>query len=136
MTQGDYSRALLALCLWREARGEDITTKRAVAWSIMNRVAKPSWWGKTLNAVLVKRWQYSSMTAAADPNLVKWPEENEPAWIDCLFIVDNMGADPTGGATHYFDRSLDGGREPDWTTSKEMMHCFDSGAFHFYKAMP
>lgn len=127
---------MLALCLWREARGESLESKRCVAWSIMNRVRHPSWWGgPSVVSVVAKPWQYSGMTAAGDPNLIKWPHMTDTSWLACLQISAEVYdspqiADPTQGATHYFDKTLDQ-KPPYW--AKDMTHVLDSGNFHFYK---
>lgn len=134
MNQQMWERALLALLLWREARGEDFDTIRAVAWSVRNRVNKPQWWGTDWTSVMEHRAQYSSMTILGDPNTVKWPLANDAKWHDCMDIANevcNGGlVDMAQGATSYFDRSLDT-NPPDW--SAKMKHVMDSGNFHFYK---
>jgi len=65
-----WHTALLALMLWREARGESDEAKIAVAHTVVNRVAHPGWWGRTVDDVIAKKWQYSSMTDPGDPQLV------------------------------------------------------------------
>ena len=134
MTQSDYEKVLLALVLWREARGEPIDAKRAVAWSIRNRVNHPTWWGGDWATVITKKEQYSSMTHNGDPNCTKWPTATDTSWLACLEIAEAVysesGTDPTNGATHYFDKSLDAA-PPAWVAS--MVHTLDSGGFHFYK---
>ena len=134
--QSRYDCALLALVLWREARGEPVEAKRAVAWVIRNRVLRPSWWGKTWSEVITKRWQFTSMTGRGDANLLKWPDERDTAWQACLEVAAavqvGQGTDPTQGATHYFDRSLDA-TPPAWAGDAAMQHVMDIGAFHFYR---
>lgn len=138
----DAQRVMLALCLWREARGEPLEAKAAVACSIRNRVAKPSWWGTGWLGVLTKKWQYTSMTGTGDPNLEKWPQEADTSWLACLAIAYAVHGgqldDPTSGATHYFDNSLDPGpgkpdRRPEWALGGSLVHTVDVGAFHFFK---
>ena len=135
MTPQDQT--LLALVLWREARGELYLTKQAVAWSIRNRVKHPSWWGHTWWSVILFPWQYSSFNHN-DPNAVKWPVEDDPTWEDCLEIASMIGAEPpkvgdmTGGAVSYFDISLDT-HPPTWATDGSMTKTLDSGRLHFYK---
>ncbi len=85
--------AFLARTLWREARGESRATKLAVAHSILNRVARPSRWGQDVLGVAFKRWQYSSLPAPGDPNLVA-PGARDTAWLECLAIA----RDVLGGA--------------------------------------
>lgn len=135
MTQQDYECILLALCLWREARGETVDTKRAVAWSIRNRVNHKSWWGGTWSEVITKREQYSSMTSTGDPNLVKWPIETDTSWMACMDVATEVYgtplADPSNGATHYFDKSLDA-NPPNWASTGTKTA--DIGNFHFYRS--
>src|SRR5579863_9260852 len=107
---------LVALCCWREARGEALFTKQAQVWSVRNRVANPKWWGNSWWSVILKPMQYSSFNAN-DPNAVKWPLEADLHWQDCLTAVNTVYtpdismapsfADPTGGAVSYYDISLD-----------------------------
>lgn len=130
-----YVQFLLALCLWREARGEVLASKQAVASSIRNRTLRPSWWGNDIASVVTKRLQYSSMTAPGDPNLVQYPVENDTAWLACVEIagdaLDGTLPDTASGATSYFDKSLDA-HPPAWATDGSMRHVCDVGNFHFY----
>jgi hypothetical protein len=79
---------LLALVVWREARGESRLAKVAVAMSILNRVDRPSWWGNTISTVVGRRLQYSSMTCPGDPQLVKWPINTDPSYVECLKVAE------------------------------------------------
>lgn len=134
MNQQIWEQALLALLLWREARGEAFETKRVVAWSVKNRVSHPSWWGGDWSSVMTKRDQYSSMTFTGDPNTTKWPQPIDTSWIACMDVAAEVysvnGPDMALGSTHYFDKSLDA-NPPAWASS--MTHVLDSGNFHFYK---
>ena len=135
--QDAYGLVLLALCVWRESRGELYTTKVAVAWSIRNRVTHPSWWGHDWASCILMPWQYSSFNRS-DPNAIKWPLNNDPAWSDCLDIAVKVFPDPptvddpTRGATSYFDHSLDT-NPPTWATDGSMSKTCDWGRLHFYK---
>jgi N-acetylmuramoyl-L-alanine amidase len=128
----NYSLMLLALCVWREARGEVADAKLGVAWSIMNRAKNPGWWGSTLAEVVLKPYQYSSFNHN-DPNATKWPPERDNSWLASCDAAQNAfsaaQADLTGGATHYFDKSLDA-NPPAWAA--EMKHTCDIGNLHFY----
>lgn len=127
-----YETILLALCVWREARNQSTDAKRAVAWSIKNRVLNPTWWGTDWVSVILKPFQYSSFNRN-DPNAVKLPILTDNSWQACMEIaqeVHNGGTDTTNGATHYFDKSLDN-NPPTWVN--EMVHTCDIGDFHFYK---
>ena len=106
----------LALCVWREARGEGFTARLAVAYSILNRVEKPSWWGRSVMEVVFKRWQYSSLTDPHDPQLTTWPIWDS-TWQGCLDVADKaIGKkvdNPVPHADSYFDVSI---TAPAWAT--------------------
>ena len=135
-----WDMSILALCLWREARGETLATKQAVAWSIRNRVLNPKWWGYDWQSVILMPFQYSSFNRT-DPNATKFPTPG-PAWDDCLTAASQVWTpfptdtpvlpDPTGGANSYFDMSLDS-IPPDWSKAPGTIHTIDSGRLHFYK---
>ena len=137
--QGDfYDLFLMALCVWREARGEPMEAKRAVAWVIRNRADKPSWWGgPSIASVVLHPYQFSSFNRN-DPNSSKLPKPDDPSWIASLMAAqdacDHVGPDPTSGAVDYFDKSMDADPPP-WATDKSMVHCCDLGDFHFYKPL-
>ena len=57
---------MLALAVYREARGEIPTAQIGVAWCIRNRVENPKWWGKDYLNCLFKKWQISSLTDPKD----------------------------------------------------------------------
>lgn len=126
---------LLALTVWREASNQPRGTKDAIAFSVLNRVARPSWWGTNLLSVLFKKWQYSSLTAPGDPNLVRWPMETDPSWWDsieaAIDALENRVSNPFPGADSYFDASLvAAGKIPTWATADK--YCGRSGAMMFY----
>ena len=130
-----YELVLLALCLWREARGETVAAKEAVAWCIRNRVTHPTWWGTDWCSVILKPWQFSSFNAN-DPNAVKWPRPNDASWQSCLVIANAVyageGQDPTHGATHYFDDSLKD-NPPKWATDESLEPAGKIGRLNFYR---
>ena len=127
----DYEHALLALLVWREARGELHPAKVAVAFSVLNRVAQPKWWGTTLGAVIAKKWQYSSMAAPGDPNLIQYPLPQDLSFQDALYAVNRVlaGAEknPVPGADSYYDTSIPA---PSW--AKPEQYVGQVGAFRFY----
>lgn len=100
----------LALCLWREARGESVEAKIAVGMCILNRVARPSWWGASVMEVIFKKWQFSSLTDPDDKQLTKWPTRDDSAWESCLTIAGNLLTNkyenPVPGADSYHDVSI------------------------------
>jgi N-acetylmuramoyl-L-alanine amidase len=130
-----YELILLALTIWREARGEVLDAKRGVACCVANRVAKPSWWGQDWVTVILKPFQFSSFNHD-DPNAVKWPQQNDTSWLASLEIADEVynghTQDVTAGCTHYFDKSLDT-HTPTWATDGSMVHVTDLGNLRFYR---
>ena len=122
----------LALTIWREARGESEECQRAVAYSILNRVARPSWWGKDICSVVFKRLQYSSLTYKRDPQLTTWPEkEDDPAWMQCVNVaneaIGGVGVNPVPHADSYFDVSIPA---PKWATAETFVG--QVGRIRFY----
>ena len=108
----------LALTVWREARGESAQAQLAVAYSILQRVAHPSWWGSDVMTVVFDKWQYSSLTNPKDPQLVTWPdlpESKDPVWGSCVNAAEAAltcsQPNPAAGATHYYDDSIPA---PEW----------------------
>ena len=77
-----------------------------VAWVMKNRIIAPH----DLVYVVTKKYQFSSMTAPGDLNLVKWPETGDAAFALCCKAVEAVFApgavDPTLGATFYFSPPL------------------------------
>jgi hypothetical protein len=116
MEQFVVNVVFLALCVWREARGEDIPTKIAIAHVVKNRVDRE--WGrqKTFQDVVTAPWQFSGMSAIGDPNLIQYPKSYDQTWKDSLEIahslvpmqgLDTSKSDPTGGAVFYHDSSIE-----------------------------
>lgn len=121
----------LALVIWREARGQSSECQTAVAYSILNRVARPSWWGGSVQSVIFKRLQYSSMTYKNDPQLTTWPAEKDPSWIQCLQIASEvLGGvveNPVPGADSYHDISI---APPKWAHPRVFVR--QIGRIRFY----
>lgn len=132
-----YPLNLLALCIWRESRGEVVAAQRAVAWSIRNRVENPTWWGNDWVSVILKNYQYSSFNHN-DPNAVKFPIETDTSWQSCFawaeeaYLGANPSDDPSLGATHYYDRSLDA-NPPSWAKDGSMVETTSIGNLRFWK---
>jgi N-acetylmuramoyl-L-alanine amidase len=129
-----WEASLLALTLWREARGESTTARIGVAYSVINRVRNPKWWGNSIASVLAKRYQYSALTLGGDPNLVKWPVPGGPdgiAFEECMKITDQVlsgvVANPVTGADSYYDASIP---PPAW--AKPAMLVKKLGRISFY----
>ena len=96
-----------ALTMWRENRGGGIAGMQSVLNVLMNRAAKR---GTSVYAEAVRKLQFSSMTAAGDPNLILFPSDADPQWQEALSLVAQGAAgtlqDITGGATSYYAQSM------------------------------
>ena len=123
--------AFLALTLWREARGETNEVRAGIAHVILNRVNRPSWWGRDLMSVLFKKWQFSSLTDPNDRQLATWPTTDDKSWQDCLNLATAViGGDipnPVAGADHYYDISI---KPPKWASPKDFVK--QIGRVRFY----
>jgi N-acetylmuramoyl-L-alanine amidase len=122
----------LALDIWREARGCPTNDARvAVGGTVLNRVARPSWWGASVLQVLFKKWQYSSLTAPGDPQLTTWPLDTDPSWAVCLALAGGLLngtlVSPYPNADSYYDISIP---PPSWATPD--MLCGKIGRLCFY----
>lgn len=106
----------LARTLWGEARGEvpPREAMAAVAHVVLNRRARPGWWGRSIEGVCRAPKQFSCWNAD-DPNLPKLQTvtlsnalfalaldvATELVTIDEADPAARCAADPTRGATHY-----------------------------------
>lgn len=123
----------LAFVAWREARSSKLSdaARLGVMFTLLNRVSRPGWWGKTIAEVAIKKWQYSSLTDPKDRQLTTWPIESDPSWFNCLSLaqrviygeVDN----PVPGADSYFDDSI---APPKWATADKFVKKI--GTLSFY----
>ena len=118
MTHNDYSQFMVALCTWREARGEMPAGHLAVARTIYNRSNdEKRRWPPEPARVVLQTFQFSAVNVG-DPNSVKYPDFGELAYyLAVAQTAATMAAsvDPTGGANHYFTTALlDTPREPGW----------------------
>lgn len=108
MTWDDYNKALLALTMWREARGEGAEGMQAVGCVVRNRVERQSYgdWSQCITA----KWQFSSLTAPGDAMLVQWPETGDAPFKTCMLLAEGIYngtvIDNTDGATHYFNPNV------------------------------
>jgi spore germination cell wall hydrolase CwlJ-like protein len=123
---------MLALAIYREARGEDLTGKIAAGCVIRNRVQHPGWYGRNWFDVITKPYQFSSFNPG-DRNSAVFGSAADRAWQDSIAAALRvMGGepDPTGGAAFYFDQTL-ANNPPKWASI--YVHTTDIGAFHFFK---
>lgn len=129
--QKSADRTFLALAVWREARGETKEVQAGVAHVILNRVKRPSWWGRDVMSVVFKKWQFSSMTDPRDRQLTTWPSTDDPSWRRCLSIacasIDGDLPNPVPGADHYYDISIP---PPKWAAAARFVS--QIGKVRFY----
>lgn len=127
-----YQPFLMALCLWREARGQSDDAKRGVLHVILNRAAA-RFRGSDPASVILWPYQFSSFNVK-DPNAALIPTPINPyvwkSWLACCAIVDAPGDDPTGGALMYESEPL--AMRPDWATPDKQTA--EIGPFRFYRA--
>lgn len=120
---------ILAKTLWGEARGEGRDGQKAVLCSIVNRVKKPCWWGKTIDEVCLKDWQYSCWNKK-DPNYAKLQELGSQDLAREYSIIDEVlggvYSDMVAGATHYHTPAV----SPSWAIGKKP--CMKFGNHLFY----
>ena len=107
MIAENYEGFLLALTLWREARGEDYDAKVGVGCVIRNRVRMAPAQGFRSNYLgnILKPYAFSSFNHN-DPNATLFPMSTAlPSWVECCkaaeAVMANCG-DPTSGAVFYF----------------------------------
>lgn len=123
----DFSeKEVFARTLYGEARGEVVqfgeSALKAVANIIMNRFKEQTWYGKTIKAVCLKKYQFSCWNEN-DPNLlivltplIKCPVFDLCLKVADLFLTKNASiVDVTNGANHYHHRSI----FPLWTVKKQ-----------------
>jgi len=131
-----YEIALLALTLWREARGESYEVKIAVAHTVKNRLDHPGWWGNDWISVLTKKWQYSSLTDPNDKQLTTWPKSDDASFEECLAIAERVITkfhnSPLKGIDSYYDDSLQGDKIPKWAKEHPERFVGKLGRLNFY----
>lgn len=119
---------MLALCVYREARGESDLGKQLVAQTILNRArdAKDRW-PKTIVGVVCQPLQFSSFNRS-DPNVNVFPKEGEVAWIKCVWAAERvLGSNtPICLANHYHTKDV----KPSWADSSKIVT--SEGAHIFY----
>ena len=126
---------MLALCMWREARGDGEAGMQAVGSTIRNRV-KIGADSTSYYREIVRPLQFSSITAPGDHQLTIWPYLHSPleaeSWLEAqqlaAGIINGSLPDNTNGATHYFATSIP---MPSW--AKVMQMTCQIGNQRFYK---
>lgn len=110
----------LAKTAWGEARGEPWIGKVAVVHVVLNRVKADSWWGKDIEGVCKKPWQFSCWNED-DPNrplMEKLELAKDQDFRECLAAsaaaIWGLEFDPTDGCHHYMTKAR---RERGWPSS-------------------
>lgn len=125
---------LLARVIWGECRGVDLLEARAIAHVVVNRAAKPGWWGQDVKSVCLKASQFSCLNPG-DPNLPKILSGSfaDGNWANCqreaADAISGASSDPTDGAVSYHAASMR--VYPTWTY--EMHKTVSIGSHIFYK---
>lgn len=148
MAPTDYNlsdQSFLALCIWRESSNQPFDAMRGVGHVVNNRASKPSWWGNSIQSVIMKPWQFSSFPVLKDgkninpdPNCNRWPHDSDPSWTQALSastaILTGNDLDLTDGATHYYDSSISWPKA--WGNQAEYVNTVNIGRLHFWKMKP
>jgi len=97
----------LALCAWREARGEGEDGMRGVMFVIVHRARL--WYDAHLDPIhyaIYQRGQFTSMSDPRDPQYRLHPADGDQQWAWCLneakaIVLGAEQNDPTNGALYY-----------------------------------
>lgn len=131
-TDNNHEIDLMARTMYGEARGEGISGMQAVANVIMNRVKAGAWYGKTVEDVVLKPYQFSCWNED-DPNrrvIMDVTTSNtlfKNAYDLARQAYNGTLPDITNGATHYHAASI----TPYW--SKSLTKTASVGNHIFYK---
>lgn len=126
-------RFLLALAIWREARGESDTGMLLVGLVILNRALDGKHrWPRRVAEVILQPQQFSAFNPD-DPNALLWPRDRDPTWKRAeraALAAIEASADPTfrhpaAQANHYHATSV----QPRWATA-EPLHTEDRHVFY------
>lgn len=126
LTQFAPEVVTLARTMWGEARSESALGMSAVAHVVLNRKVQQKYWGKTIEEVCTKPFQFSCWNAN-DPNLplLQRVTQADPLFSLALKLSQDLvslnesareARDPTVGATHYYARQLQ--PPPRWARGK------------------
>jgi len=135
-----------ARTIWMEARDQGAAGQKAIAHTIVNRV-RDGRWGTTLHEVCTseyKGWHQFSGWNRGDSNRVPAIRlhDEDPALVQYSAYVTaalNGEADPTGGATHYYNPDI--AEQPEWVRGNAAKKippatfCCRIGKHLFYKGV-
>lgn len=98
----------LALCAWKEARGEGPDGMRAVMHVILHRAIH--WYGnhaESVHTAVYAKNQFTSMSVPSDPEFNLAPKAGDPQYVYCEqiapTILSETDQDLTHGALYYGD---------------------------------
>lgn len=97
---------LLAWLTYGEAEGEPIAGQLAVMHTVLNRIAKPRWWGNDVRSVILCPHQYDGL--ARIPRDSKNPPERFMTMA--LMVLGRFTVDTSLGSTHFHARYV----KPNW----------------------
>jgi N-acetylmuramoyl-L-alanine amidase len=132
-----FDKPLATITIYCEASSEDHTARLGVAWTIINRL-RSARFGDTVAEVCLKRLQFSEWNAdqADNFNLLRAARcpDDDSVMLDCGTAYDqayfNAVPDPTHGATHYHDTSI---QPPAW--AKDAIRTVQLGRLIFYRGV-
>jgi spore germination cell wall hydrolase CwlJ-like protein len=94
----------VALCAWKEARGDGITAMDAVMHVIANRVGTPGF-ASDVHGVVYGKNQFTSMSVPSDPEFNLEPKVGDSLFNYCMskvaFVMNGTDQDLTMGACYY-----------------------------------
>lgn len=102
----------LALCAWKEARGDGVAAMTAVMFVVLNRATSHGLgFPSGIHDVIYAKNQFTSMSVPNDPEFNLVPPSGDVQYMGCLAIAPKVldgtfGPDPTFGA-HYYCNQLE-----------------------------
>ena len=93
----------MAIAAWKENRGGLTPGMKSVINVIVNRSTRDK---VTPYTEATRRLQFSSVTAPGDPELVIWALDQDPQWLNALFMAQQAAGgileDITNGSVDYY----------------------------------
>jgi N-acetylmuramoyl-L-alanine amidase len=121
----------LARTIYGEARNQRQMGKEAVAWVVLNRLSKKSWYGDSIAGVCLKPWQFSCWNES-DPNskMIAAVTLDNQGFQDCylaaLSVIRGLSGLKNFPATHYHTKAI----SPRWSQGKEPMGIIQDHVFY------
>lgn len=133
---GQTPLVTLAMLIFGEARNQPRATRLAVAFTVLNRIARAPHYPKDIKDVCLQKEQYSCFDEN-DPNCPKLLQplgyEAPAVWQACVEaateVLHGTARDFTGSATHYYDSSMK--TPPYW--AKLFTPTLSLMGMHFYR---